>query len=207
MSYIKSLGDKSNGNYSFFENDGTLVFNGNATIWNDINIGGYDLGTGATPPSIINFAGGTIRTYSFAGGTSGTNDELHGSLELLHDYKEGTDIYLHVHWANTTAVSDANGGVVWAVEYTWQNKDDIFAAPITSSDSITNITNPTLAWKHFRSDIVTILGVGKNIGSALMFRIFRNRTASNTYAAGVALLNFGVHYQCDTVGSRTISSK
>jgi hypothetical protein len=199
------LGDSAGGDYTEVEPDGTIKFVGDATVWRDENVSGENLGVGATPPTIAAFVGG-IRAFQFAGGTSGTDDELHGSLELNHDYKAGTDIVFHVHFAPMVAVSSANGGVTWAVEYTWANDGDVHGAA-TSADATYSMPNPTAAFKQLRQDVVTISGAGKTIGSVLAFRIFRNRVAANTYADLVALLSVGIHYEVDTIGSRQITTK
>jgi hypothetical protein len=48
-------------NYTEFEEDGTLIFNGAATVWEDDNFAAVALGIGASPPDLIAFDGGRFR--------------------------------------------------------------------------------------------------------------------------------------------------
>lgn len=195
---LKFGNDASN---SEFEDDGTLVFNGDATVWNDINLPAANLRPGATPPNWANvFASGGIYGYTF--NPSIANDELHSSGEILHDYKEGTDLHLHVHWMATTA----NAGVVrWGLEYVWCNVGDTSAAPATI---YVNATASGTAWKHQLTSFPTISGTGKHIGSMFAFRIFRAATdAADTYPDTAYLPQVGIHYEIDTVGSREMTTK
>jgi hypothetical protein len=69
------------------------------------------------------------------------------------------------------------------------------------------------AWVHKMTDLVEggnnyIDGTGKGISSMLVLRLHRNAGAgSDTLAADVALLELDLHYEIDTVGSRTASTK
>jgi hypothetical protein len=198
------IGDASD--YSEFEADGTMRFNGDATVWNDINIEAYNLGTGATAPAVGNFAGSAIRTYQFFGGIVGPSDELHGGMELLHDWKEETSVHFHVHWTPTVLVAAPNDGVVWGLEYTLQNVGGVYGAGATATVTDT-LPDATPAWTHFLTDIAIIPMVGYTIGSNLLFRIFRNRVAGNTYPNNVAVISVGIHYETDTCGSRQMLNK
>lgn len=184
-------------NYSEFEADGTLVSYGNATCWDDINVSAFGLGTGASVPSIINIASTTIRTYAYNGNTS-VVDELHGSLEILHNYAEGTDIIPHIHWLPST---NSGGDVKWQMEYVWINSDGI---PVTSSTTVAVVSAAgSTAWLPKISAFQPISGTGKTIGSRFFFRVFRNPVDSqDTYGNDAAFTDFGVHYQINTLGSR-----
>jgi hypothetical protein len=188
-------------NYSEFEADGTLVFNGNATVWDDIVIPAFALGVVASIPDSINFGpSGNLKIRGFDG--AATSEMLYGSFELPHGYKEGTDITVHVHWTPTNANA---GNVKWQFEYAWQNVDGTYGAPTTIT--VTDSTDST-AWKHLRADFAAISGTGKTIGSVLVFRIFRDPAdAADTYASDAGLIDIGCHVELDTVGSRQITTK
>jgi len=188
-------------NYSEFENDGTLKFVGDAVVFNDINMSGQALGPGATPPAVVNIAGSTIRAYAFIG-TGGTQDELHGSCEILHDYLEGSDIVPHVHWSPTTAGA---GDVKWQLSYIWINRGGTAGA--STVISVVTAAGGT-AWVGHISSFPAISGAGMEIGSRFMYRIFRDPAdAADTYGADAVLYDIGIHYQADTVGSRTVTAK
>jgi hypothetical protein len=184
-----------------FEEDGTPVFNGGATNWNDINKSLLPLSTGANVPSIIAVNGATwLKVRAFNG--IGTINELGEGCEILHDYKEGTDITPHIHWAGTTA---AAGNVKWQLAYMWIDRDEVFGGEVLSSATV---ATSGVAWKEQRTNFPTISGAGKHIGSRFHFVLFRDPLdAADTYTADAAAFDFGLHYQRDTIGSRQITVK
>lgn len=191
-----------NTNYSEFEADGTLHFVGDATVWNDINISLIPPVTGSAAPSIIAVNGDSrLKCYAFSG-TNVTPDELSSSLELLHDYKESSDIVPHLHWAPSTA--DA-GNVKWQLRYMWIQRNGVATGGATIT--VTTAT-PGVAWETVRSDFPTISGTGKGIGSRFVYNLFRDAAdAADTYAHDAAVFDFGLHFEIDTVGSRQIQQK
>lgn len=190
-----------NPDYSTFEADGTLVSYGAATVWEDQNFAGVALGTGASPPSLIQLNGHSIYVAAFDG--VATVEQLFGGTELPHAWKVGTDIYPHLHWSATTA--DA-GNVKWQLSYQWLNNGDT-----AGTDTTVSVTQaaPAVAWKVQRADFPAISGTGKNKGSQLMLRLFRDPTdGADTYAHNAAITaTFGFHYERDMTGSRTKDSK
>lgn len=196
---VTQLGGASD--YTEIEADGTIRNNGNATTWNDINLPGLALGTGPVAPAIIAISTTGIRIYAFIG--TGVNpDELHGSLETLHDYLEGSDIVAHVHWMPST--NDV-GNVKWQLEYIWMSRTGTVSGSTTIS--VTTAAGGT-AWTAKRSDFPTISGTGRVIGDRFIFRIFRDPAdAADTYTHDAGLLDFGLHYDRDTMGSRGIATK
>lgn len=197
-----AFGDVTGGNYSEFEPDGTLRFHGQATVFKDLNLSGLTLApAGAAAPDLINFVNANLMAPAFDGG--GTVERLFGSLEMQHDYKEGTDLEFHIHW---TPATGAAGDVVWKVYYSWQNANGTFTAGtlLTAPASPTDAT----AWKNKYASVGVISGVGKTINSQLMLQIFRDPTDPNdTYGADAVLIQFGIHYEVDTVGSRARGTK
>jgi len=191
----------NNTDYSEFEADGTLVFRGAATSWNDINKSLLPLSTGANVPSIIAVNGATrLKVRAFNG--IGTVNELGEGLEILHDYKEGTDIIPHIHWAATTT---AAGNVKWNLAYMWVDRDGVF-----TTETVISVTVATsgVAWQEQRTNFPTISGAGKTIGSRFHFVLYRDPTdVADTYTADAAAFDFGIHYERDTVGSRGVTDK
>lgn len=185
-------------NFSKFESDGTLHFNGTATVWKDINVGGISLKQGATAPDPINLDTTSIQVYAFDGAT--LTEEVSGAFELQHDYKEGTNIVPHIHWYTTDTGA---GNVKWQLEYYIKSGTSEY----TGTTSVTTAATGT-AWEEIRSDFPAITGTNFTIGMQIHFRLFRDPTdAADTYASDAALGTFGIHYEVDTVGSRQISTK
>jgi len=170
-------------------------------VYNDINFNALYALPGATAPDLITLNSTGFKGYAF-NGVNLTEELQFGEQEILHGYKEGTDIYLHIHWRPTT--SDT-GNVKWQVEYYWDNIDSTPGSNYTVSlvDAAGGV-----AWQHLKTDEYTISGTGKLIGSHLLIRVFRDPTDSaDTYAYDAVLSSVGVHYQIDTIGSRQVNIK
>lgn len=184
------------------EEDGTVKFNGAATVWDDINMGAVSLGAGASAPDLITLGGGgnTILVRGFDG--NAIAEQLFDDIEITHGYKEETDIVCHVHWMPTTTNA---GDVKWQLTYAWTNRTG--GLPSETTISVVQAAGG-VAWVPHRADFPAISGTGKGIGSHLSIRLFRDPTdAADTYPDDAALQSFGVHYEIDTVGSRGITSK
>jgi len=195
---IGRFGDIAGGDYSEFEPTGTYKANGGALTWSDLIVPATNLRPGGTPPAFAAFNNG-IWGFRFDAGSS---DELHGAVELQHDYKEGTDLYFHVHWSPTTTNT---GNIVWGCEYSVAKIGNTF--PASTSQSGTPTAAPGVINRHAIYSIVTISGAGLTIGSIVTFRVFRQNGGTDTFTGNAFLHSVGIHYQSDTLGSRSISTK
>lgn len=144
------FGNVNAGNFARFEDDGMLVFNGTATTWRDFNFAAVALGAAASAPDLIQVRGGTLFMRGFDG--AATTEQLFGTFELDHMWKEGSTIKPHVHWMATTA---ASGNVVWRL--TWAITDttqpELSAEQTISSQPIAanGAWNPTLCCPNITS--------------------------------------------------------
>jgi hypothetical protein len=157
-----------------------------------------NLRPGSTPPAFAAFLGG-IYTFRFDAGSA---DEVHGAVELQHDYREGSNLVFHVHWSPSTTNT---GNIVWGVEYTVQNPNGVFAAPTTVA--MTPAAASGTVARHQLNNIVTITGTGLKIGAILAFRLYRQNGGTDTFTGNAFLHSVGIHYECDTAGSRGITTK
>lgn len=167
-------------------------------LYNDLIMPASNLRPGNTPPVWAASIGG-IYGYRFDAGVA---DELHGSAEIQHDYKEGTDLSFHVHWTPTTTNT---GDIVWGVEYSIANVGDAFPAPTTVTS--VPVAASGVVGKHAITNIVNIPGTGLKIGAVVRYRLFRQAGGTDTFTGNAFLESVGIHYQCDTVGSLSIASK
>lgn len=203
LNAIKAIGNSKFGenitNYSEFESDGTLKFNGAATVWNDIILQISNLRPGNTPPTFAAFING-IYGFRFDAGVA---DEVHGAFEIPHDYKQGSNIVVHCHWSPTTTNT---GKVVFGFEYAWATDSAAFvaASPIPTN---TPATAPGVIHQLTRTDIVTITGTNFKIGDIIAFRFYRQNGGTDTFTGNVFVHSIGLHYETDTVGSRQITTK
>lgn len=171
------------------------------TFWGDLTFQITTLATGGAPPTPGNFGpSGSIRCYLFDGGS--TLEAVEGAIQMPHRWKVGTAIYPHVHWAPTTT---GLGDVLWQLEYYWLGFNEAASgAPTNIQAALTPAQGAPMgtAWKHMINSFSPITPSTQNISSIMMFRLFRDPTASgDSYAASAALMAFDIHYQIDSFGS------
>ena len=174
------------------------------TVWKDINMGSAQLARpSSSQPDLVNFvdeagADTGIQTYGFAVG-----EKVHGSFELQHDYKEGSDFTFHVHWQGITAPTGTDN-VQWRLTYTF-GIDDATLDAVTIIDSAD--TPFDTQYEFVRSDIVVISGTNRKIGDQMLFTLERVAATGDAYAGDASIATAGIHYEVDTVGSRQIIAK
>jgi hypothetical protein len=185
------------------ESDGTVRMDNSATVWDDLRVP-MNFGTSSNLATTwTSFLG---NTYLDAFKASGT-DALYFQAQLPHNYKEGTDIYAHIHWSPITAPTSGNNGVYWDLEYTWANNGETFPATSTLSgyEVVPALTGDLVAKRHYITKIGTsgISGSGKAISSMIICRIARlGDNVNDTYSGLAGALEVDFHYQVDTFGSR-----
>lgn len=185
------------------EPGGTLVFTNGGETWKDINLGAARLSTPAVNnPDSVEFKDNTgtdtgIVTYAFAPG-----ERVSGEFEIQHDYKEGTDLYFHVHFQGITAPTGTDK-VQWQLTYT-------IAKNTETLDPVTVLTNECDYDTQYAFELCSfsaIDGTDVTIGDQFLFQIQRIAASADEYAGDALLATVGVHYQNDTLGSRSIATK
>lgn len=194
-------------NYAEFEADGSLKFNGTATIWDDL-VMPFTLARvpASNAPNWESFIG-NLNAYTFE-----VDDFLEGTTEMLHGWKEGSTISWHIHWA-TNGLEGTNKYVKWEIEYTYADMsieapyagDAFGATTVTSVEAI--IPANTADLTHMYTTLAATDLSGHEIGVQLMWRIRRIASAGTAPAAHPFGLAVGIHYELDTVGSRDILAK
>lgn len=193
-------GDIVGGNYTEWEYNGFMQAAGTARPWMDFNFGVGAVRLGATSPDLINIASTTIRALGYNGAS--TPEMVDVSVELNHDYAEGTTLKPHVHWGPTT---NAAGNVTWWMEYVIIADDTVASTSTTISATV---AAPETAWEFGFTALPDIPCPACVIGNQVAVRFYRDPThSSDTYAADAATLTFGFHVQVDTLGSRGVGTK
>ena len=196
------LGDYPN-NYTEIEADGTLELHGNATVWQDINLGAALLTKpAASAPDTDEFKdeGGNdtgIETYAFAPG-----EKVSGNFEIQHDYKEGSDLVFHIHWQGIAAPTGTDK-VKWQLIYTVAKVD----ATLDAATTITVESDFDTQYEFVRTDFAAIVGTNFNIEDQVLFQISRVNASANEYGGDALIATVGIHYEIDTIGSRQINTK
>lgn len=199
------IGDIIGGNYTSIESDGTLKFNGNATVFKNLYPSSVTVGSGASAASFTVYNGANLFAYEFLG-NGVTLKSLQLGFQINHDYKEGSDVVPHIH---LYVPDDGSGGVIkFYMNYTWAN---INATGTISETTISGTLTRTASQGIDNNAILSfgaITGTGKTISSILMCRIYRDPAdVTDTFGSSVWLKSTDIHYECDTIGSRTISTK
>lgn len=172
----------------------------NYEYWNDIIITASLLGSGASAPSYVTLAG-NLRALAFNG--ANTTEQLYGQVEIPHDYKEGTVLKPHIHWSPTTT---AAGNVKWQMEFLGANKGQIYGSVTTTVSAVG--TAGGIVGEHLIASFPDITGTDMDISRVTYFRIFRVPTdAQDTYNDNAIVHSVGIHYQCDSPGSKGIFAK
>ena len=196
-----SVGDGAN--YSHIEEDGTLVFNGDATVWNDVNLGAAMLSKpAASQPDEDEFKDSTgadtgIFTLAFA-----PTELVSGSIEIPHSYKEGSDFVFHVHWQGILAPTETDK-LKWQLTYFVSSADAVVPVPTT----IVIETDFDTQYEAKKSDFPTISGAGIALEDQFCFSLSRIAASADEYTGDALVMNVGLHFEEDTVGSRTISTR
>jgi hypothetical protein len=193
------------------DGDGEMTFVGDATVWDDMRIvpSVFDV-PGNTDPDVISYqpagSGATFKVYGFAKG-----DEGFFTIQFPHTYKVGSTLKAHVHWTpGPRGVAESGNTVQWRLDYSIAPIGSNFPASTTISlaDACDGVNH-----KHQMTAEVDIpgVGVGTNVSAQMWGRIYRWNNASDTWAGiGANLpifIEFDIHYEIDSVGSKTSSSK
>jgi hypothetical protein len=166
-------------------------------VYDDIIISATNLRTGNTAPAFASFIS-PVYAMSFV---DSQTDVAYGSFELPHSYKEGTALEVHVHWSPSTT---STGNCVWKFNAVVEGMESTGAFSAISEMTATD-AGGGVAFAHQYASFGTIAGTGRKIGDIIVFEL--KRPSGDTFAGDAFLLSIGIHYQQDTLGSRSISSK
>lgn len=131
------------------------------------------------------------------------------TVEVLHDYKEGTDLEVHLHLATNGLNNATERKVKYIVYYTWANPDNGANQFSTESSLTAELTIPANKADKtaYYLSLGTITGTNIKTGAQIKFRIKRIAGTGTEPINDPYLGMVGVHYQIDTLGSRSITSK
>ena len=203
------IGDSSAGaptSFSKFEPDGTLEFNGEATVFEDIPI---SLSSARVPaanaPTWSGFIG-NLNTYTY-----GLNDFQEFSTEIEHSYKESSDIEFHIHGA-TNGLEGVDKTIKFEIEYELVNPNTIngLGGVYTGTTTMNGemiIPASTADKTSFVLDI-GIENTGNFLqGASVVGRVRRIASTGTEPVSDPFVVQVGIHIEQDTVGSRTELTK
>lgn len=132
---------------------------------------------------------------------AGQDNLVHVIMQMPHSWLMGSAVYPHLHWEPAT---NNVGTVKWQLSYRWRNVGDVSAA-MTNLTLLTVETSGT-ANKIRYSAFDSIDGTTKGLSSILEFSLQRVGTA-DTFTGNARLIEFDIHYQLDSRGSRQETAK
>lgn len=189
------FGDMDNGDYSEFEDDGTLVFNGDATVWEDLN---FDPVRSGGPvenrPDDV-----TINNVYYKEFTSANNQSCGDAQEIPHNAKLSATFHGHAHVFLKSGESAGTTGVTFTVYWVLSET----TGTTTGSFTLT-ATSAQLAANAHKVDIYDSGFTGSSeLGAQLALALYR----TGGDAGDVIVMTYGIHYEIDQVGSKEIVSK
>lgn len=203
-------GDISGGNITEIESDGTLEFKGDATVWEDLRfpLQGQRLDTSSGRID-YNYDDCTV---DYADNARYDNEPICFVAQMSHSKLLGSAIELHLHW-----LQNANNTPNWLLGYRWVNTGE--TAVIVGSETLVKWQTNVITYSSGTISQLTEFGeitkpTTDTLSSILQIRLFRDSANTSTLFAGadpyvgaVQALEFDIHYEKDTIGSRTEFSK
>lgn len=187
-SYSAKFGD-ANGNYTVFENDGTMRFSGSATVWDDLVMPLTQTKQGSNLKPDFDY---TNIGYLFP--QNDVAEILYLQMQIPHSYKLGSDIYPHVHFRQATSAS-----AVFKIDYKWFSIGDPVPAAYTTYIMNRPVASYTSGSLHqIVSGSAPISGSGKGISSVFLAKLYRD---DNAVTGDVLTYQFDVHVEKDAEGS------
>ena len=203
------FGDDS-GNETLISATGDLSFAGTATVFNDLVL---PLDSARVPasnaPSWEPFVG-NLNAYAYEVG-----DFQEFTTEMIHGYKEGSDFSFHIH-AALNATTGQEEKVRFEIEYSIADANVITGFGDVFPDGSGSLLTAELVVPNATNDLTHVfitVGVDSagsfGIDATIKGRIRRiaKSVGGNELTGDIFVTQVGIHYEVDTVGSRTINVK
>ena len=127
-------------------------------------------------------------------------DSVYLIAQIPHAWREGTTLLPHVHWQKTTS---AAGGVYWQLSYQWASIGQALEDAVVIGNATPSVSDGNTANVHALTRLGNIPADEKHISDMLLMTLSRvHDNAADTYAASARLIEFDIHYQVNSPGSR-----
>ena len=192
------FGDEDN--YSEFDDDGTLVFTGDATVWDDI----ANSLIGKRLYSVVgkvnyNYPENTI-TFEPGGAIATENDLIRWNQQFPHAAKANSSLYFHLHLEQTSALD-----ATFTLHYRIQSNDAAKTAGWTAltaslvADGVFAYSAGTL------NQILAFAAIdmtGASISATIQFKMTRTDNGAGVYEpADIEVVFADCHVEYDMIGS------
>ena len=186
---------------------GTPVFFADGgEFWDDVRFP-LSSASGATirPPTLKQFrrdAGATtdgLYFYAFEDeAVAGNEEELFGSIQMPHGWKQGSAIEPHLHFSVTASSGTGNDTVVFGLEYSCAAIGGTM--PVTTT--VKSTTTVTAPYGHAYADFPMITPPS-GLSTVCGFRLYRNSSATaDNFTGDVYAFEVDFHVLRNTLGSR-----
>jgi len=195
------IGDETN--YTKIKSNGEILLYGDATVFEDLRVPVTSTKRGGTKDpafSIVKNNGSASQGVFAYWFDNSTEEELYLIVQMPHSWKEGSQVYPHIHWTIDSDLGSDN--VEWGLEYSWASIGNAYgnSSIITAYNPFPAIL-PVTSYEHAYTSLPAIDASGQTSSSILLCRVFRNATSSNdTYSGDAALLEIDFHYEIDRMG-------
>jgi hypothetical protein len=117
-------------------------------------------------------------------------------VQISHKWKEGTTLYPHVHWQQSSASTPS-----FYMDYKWFNANEAIPAAWTTGYSFNSFafTYSSGNLHQIATNATGISGSGKKISSILLIKLYRN---DNVAIGNVLAFQFDIHMEINSMGSR-----
>jgi len=164
------------------------------TVWDDVAVTPSSVRLPASgAPTWTAYKGGQVLTFA-----GNADNNVFFSAQLPHGYKEGTDIFFHIHYIPE---DNAAGNVRWVLTCAWSNQDSVVPS---QSVYASTLATPEVTDQHTYGGIGGLTGTGKTISSVLLCGLGRmaSSEAVDTYDnKDIYLASLDFHLEVDTIGS------
>ena len=164
------------------------------TVWEDLRFPATLVKLGATSKPDFDYT-----NVGLLFPQNDTAEVIYIAAQFPHAYKLGTNIYPHVHFIQSAATIP-----IFKLDYRWYKNG---SAP----PAFTTITTNSLAFTYTSGSILQIAlfpaisGAGiDTVSSILDMKLYRD---DNVVTGDVLVKEMDIHYEIDTMGSRTILAK
>jgi hypothetical protein len=127
-------------------------------------------------------------------------DSVYLIAQIPHAWREGTTLLPHVHWQKTTS---AAGGVYWQLSYRWASIGQALEDAVVIGSATPSVSDGNTANVHALTRLGNIPAAEKHISDMLLMTLSRvHDNAADNYGASARLIEFDIHYQVNSPGSR-----
>jgi hypothetical protein len=131
-------------------------------------------------------------------------DTVYLIAQLPHTYRPGSELRPHVHWCKTTAGPGNTGGVYWRLTYRWASIGAPIANAVSIGSAVPTVSDADTQNLHALTSLGKISGTGRKISDMLLMQLSRvHDNEADTYGASALLMEFDIHYQVSSPGSRS----